>query len=288
MEKMTRSTNLFYNRKLVIATKHGKEKAVSQMFKEHLGVLPFTPGLIDTDSLGTFTGEIERTLSPLDAARQKCFMAYKLTGCNLTLASEGSFGPHPYYGFIPADEEFLLFKDFKNNIEIIQRHISTKTNYNSINVCNTEELIQFANNSSFPSHGLILRKKSKTEDVLVKDMSTLDDLIGSYHELKLSQYDEVIAETDMRAMNNPTRMSVIAECAEKLVSKIKSLCPNCSFPGFSVTSIEAGLPCELCHLPTRSTLTAISSCVKCLHTVSKKYPNGKTYESPTFCDFCNP
>lgn len=280
--------SMFENRALYIATKHGKERVISPMLIKYLGVLPFTNDLIDTDSLGTFTGEIERTLSPIEAARQKCMMAYEMIRCDLVLASEGSFGAHPYYGFIPANEEFLVFKDFKNNIEIVQRHLSTKTNHNAKDISSLEDLIQFSKQSNFPSHGLVLRKKNKAGDVFIKGITTHDDLLNSFEKLKQDGAEGISVETDMRAMFNPTRMKVIAECAEKLVSKIKSCCPNCDYPGFSVTSHESGLPCQLCGLPTKSTLTAISSCLKCSYTLQKQFPNGKTHEEPTFCDFCNP
>jgi hypothetical protein len=42
-------------------------------------------------------------------------------------------------------------------------------------------------------------------------------------------------ETDMRAMYNPSRMTVIQNATKKLVEKINSCCPNCNIPGFGIT-----------------------------------------------------
>ena len=54
----------------------------------------------------------------------------ELANCDLAVASEGSFGPHPTIYFVHADDEFLLFIDKKNDLEIIVRELSTVTNFN--------------------------------------------------------------------------------------------------------------------------------------------------------------
>ena len=53
---------LFAGRKLVIATKHGKESVLKPLFDKELGVKSELVEGLDTDLLGTFSGEIERTL----------------------------------------------------------------------------------------------------------------------------------------------------------------------------------------------------------------------------------
>ncbi|MEN8886169.1 MAG: DUF6671 family protein, partial [Winogradskyella sp.] len=58
--------------------------------------------------------------------------------------------------------------------------------------------------------------------------------------------------------------------------------------GFGVTDLKKGLPCDLCNMPTQSTLSLIYSCVKCKTTKEKFHPNNKTIEDPMYCDFCNP
>lgn len=92
----------------------------------------------------------------------------------------------------------------------------------------------------------------------------------------------------MRAMYNPTRMAVIEKAAQKLADKINSNCPQCSHPGFSVTEVKPGLPCNLCGSTTRSTLSYIFTCQKCSFNKEQMYPHNKTLEDPMFCDYCNP
>ena len=63
-------------------------------------------------------------------------MAMKLSKYDLVVASEGSFGPHPSIPLVPADDEFLLFIDKKNDLEIIARELSIETNFNGSEIKN--------------------------------------------------------------------------------------------------------------------------------------------------------
>ena len=63
---------MFKGRNLIIATKHGKEKVIAPIVEKELGVKCFVTKDLDTDILGTFTGEVERKDDPLTAARKKC------------------------------------------------------------------------------------------------------------------------------------------------------------------------------------------------------------------------
>lgn len=119
----------FTGRKIVIATMHGKEAIIGPVLKSELGVDFIVPINFNTDAYGTFSGEIERVVDPAEAGRIKCMAACELTGCDLAIASEGSFGPHPSMFFAPADDEILVLLDLKNNLEIKARVISTNTNF---------------------------------------------------------------------------------------------------------------------------------------------------------------
>ena len=279
--------SLFANRKLVIATKHKKEIVIAPITEAALSVTCFAPENLDTDTLGTFTDEVERTDDPITTARKKCQLALAATNCDLAIASEGSFGSHPAIFFAQADEEILIFIDKKNNLEIIARELSTETNFNGSEIRSEIELKTFAESTKFPSHALILRKEKNHKEVIYKGITDWSDLRTIFQQL-MDTYGKVYAETDMRAMFNPTRMNVIKKAAIKLTDKIASCCPKCSTPGFSVTQAKAGLPCSACGLPTQSTLYHVYSCIKCQFTTEKKYPYDKLQESPQFCDYCNP
>lgn len=278
---------MFKGRSLIIATKHEKEKIIAPLLEDSLGVLSFVNPDFDTDTLGTFSGEVERELDPIATARKKCLLAMEFNNCDLGIASEGSFGPHPSMFFVSADDEFLIFIDKKNDIEIIAREVSTDTNFNGSEIRNEKELLDFANLVKFPSHALILRTSKTDNTAIIKGITNLEDLKKSFH-LMLNKFKNVYAETDMRAMHNPSRMAVIKNATKKLLDKIKACCPHCNIPGFGITSAKKGLECSLCNSPTKSTLSFIYSCQKCHFKREELYPNKKTKEDPMYCDYCNP
>jgi hypothetical protein len=278
---------MFKGRDLVIATKHGKERVIAPIVEKELNVKCFVSLDLDTDLLGTFSGEIERKNDPITSARNKCFMAMELTNCDIAIASEGSFGPHPSLFFIPADDEILVLIDKKNGLEIIVRELNTETNFNGSDIKTEEELLAFAANANFPSHGLILRKSKDEYGDIVKGINSVEQLSKVFIEL-MNDFGTAFVETDMRAMYNPTRMKIIESATQKLIKKINTLCPICNMPGFGITDAKEGLPCEICNFPTRSTLSYLYTCQKCNYTKEEKYPKGKKIEDPMYCDYCNP
>ncbi len=246
----------------------------------------FVPSDFDTDCFGTFSGEIKRMDDALSAARKKCTVAAERYGFDLVLASEGSFGPHPDFFFVHANEEILVLKDYKNDIEIVSKQLSLETNFNGTYCESKQELIDFATHAKFPSHGLILRCGPDSTNYLFKGIRSWDKLMAAFNFI-LREAQKLYAETDMRAMHNPMRLKVIEQAAIKLYDKIFSLCPACGYPGFNAVEVITGLPCERCGLPTRSPIAFLKKCTKCnyLEEIPEK---NKTSEDPMFCDFCNP
>lgn len=280
-------THLFAGRLLAIATKHQKEKVIAPIFESSLHVKSVVPHDLDTDLLGTFTGETERTHDALTCARKKSLMAMELTGCDIAVASEGSFGAHPELPFVHANEEIVLFSDRKHNLEIVWRELSFETNFNGKFVSSYQELEAFAEQAMFPSHAIILRKSPDENIDIFKGITKPHMLHTGYNYLS-RKYRRVYAETDMRAMCNPMRMQTIEKAAGKLAEKICTHCVSCNTPGFGLTDVERGLPCSACHSPTRSIKGHVYSCKKCSYKEIKLYPNEKTSEDPMYCDYCNP
>ncbi len=282
-----RLKELFAGRRLVIATKHKKEEVISPVLSRCLGVACITDETIDTDTLGTFTGETERCGDVLETARRKCRLGLEISRCDLAVASEGSFGPHPTLGFVNADDELLMLVDSKHKLEIVVRELSLSTNFNGRDIQTAEELSTFATHAKFPGHGLIIRKAQGDNTDMKKGITDEQTLKHTFNAFK-RKYGSAFVETDMRAIYNPTRMQVIKKAAEKLAQKISSLCPDCSSPSFGITRTRPGLPCSNCGFPTRSTLYHEYECLQCHYTEAKKFPKGKIVEEPTFCDICNP
>lgn len=278
---------MFKNRKLIIATKHNKESVIAPILEKELGVNTFVDATFDTDMLGTFSGEVEREEDAFSTAREKCLLAMRKNNCDLGIASEGSFGPHPSMFFVHADDEILIFIDKINDLEIIVRILSTETNFNASEIYSKEELKTFAYKAKFPSHALIIKKSKNDFDDMLKGIANWDVLSKKCEEL-IKKFGCAYVETDMRAMYNPTRMSVIETLTQKLAAKIKSSCPNCERPGLGITSIKEGLPCSLCGKPTRSIKSHLYECEKCDYVNEVLFPNQKETEDPMYCDYCNP
>ncbi len=270
------------NKTIAVASKHEKEKVIQPLFDVKFDS-DFLSCNIDTDQLGTFSGEIERILTPYEAAIEKCRMAFNVTNTDFAISSEGSFGPHPTLFFIPANEELIVFMSRNEELIIWAKHISTETNYNKIENPNAEQLSDFLEKVQFPSHKVIFKSKTRIEKG-IDDVNVLKQLIqGCKHQNETFQI-----ETDMRAHCNPTRMKVIEETTIKLLEKLNSFCPSCETPGFSVQEVVKGLPCAQCGLKTESTLKHIKICNSCNHHEDILYPRGIKTEDPMYCAFCNP
>lgn len=282
-----KNMDIFQGRSLAIATKHGKEEVIGPVLTMQLGVQCFVPENLDTDILGTFSGEVTRTGTPMETVRQKCQLAMEETGCDLVIANEGSFGPHPHLYFVPSDEELIMMVDFKNQIEISTSLLTTETNFSSGFVKSREDLEEFARRVHFPSHALILKDKESDFVHIAKDIRDWETLYFHFDHIT-RHFGGCYAETDMRAHHNPSRMKVIEQVCQKLTEKIKSICPRCDTPGFGVVEQIEGLPCGYCGFPTQSTLAHIYQCQKCHYRHEKKYPQDKTEENPMYCDYCNP
>jgi hypothetical protein len=278
---------MFQGRRLIIATKHKKEQVIAPLLKKALQVVCFVNEDFDTDSLGTFTGEVERELDPISTARQKCLIAMEASNCDLGIASEGSFGPHPSVFFTSADDEFLIFIDKKNNLEIAVRELSLETNFSSEEIRTEKELMDFAQSVKFPSHGLILRKSKRDATDIIKGITDKNQLKEAFTKL-ISTSPSIYVETDMRAMYNPSRMRVIQRATKKMIEKINSCCPKCNIPGFGIVDSKKGLKCSLCNQATSSTLSHLYQCLYCDYSKERLYPNKKMSEDPMYCDYCNP
>jgi len=279
--------DLFTGRTLVIATKHNKEKVIAPLFERELGVKCVVPEGLDTDLLGTFTGEVNRVDDPVTTLRKKCQMALEITCSDLVVATEGSFGPHPAIFFAASHDELVMFIDKKNGIEVVERELSMDTNFDGADILSWHELESFASKIKFPSHGIILKRSKDDVSKVVKGITTLDALERAFKEL-MSLNGKVHAQTDMRAMFNPTRMINIEKATIKLIEKLKSACPACGFPGYGVVEVIKGLPCSTCGLPTRSVLKHLYQCQKCNHSSEVMHPLNITEEDPLYCDNCNP
>lgn len=278
--------SVFQGRHIRIVTQHQKEKVIAPILQKKLGVTCSVIRTINTDSFGTFSGEIPRTGSSLGAARAKCNAGALLYPADLILASEGSFAPHPYMPFVYCNEELLLLTDPLNGKEWKVSAATLRTNFDARIIHSENELMEFARHCGFPPHAIILRSLDEPAE-LVKGIYSITQLKYQYRKM-LDRHKKIQAETDMRALFNPTRLEFIRKVTCELISLLLRKCPLCKEPGYALTEAIRGLPCAWCGEPTPSVKSYVYSCAACGHTTEKLFPHGKTKEDPSCCNSCNP
>jgi len=274
---------MFSGRTVLLATKHKKEQIIGPVLETALGIRLQVPDHFDTDVFGTFSGEVDRNGTALETVRQKCLTAALTYGANVVIASEGSFGPHPEIGFVPLNTELLYWMDVEHDFEVYVKHQSMDTNFFHQTVSSEQEFRAFLKRANFPSHQIILMDVAKKQRF--KDVQDEEELFQIF--LTLKQEGPVLMETDMRAMNNPTRMKVIGETALKLAEVLLHSCPRCSCPGFRRVAAQPGLPCAECGTPTAIAREYLIECPKCHYLETQKRSDVRTAEAQ-YCFICNP
>lgn len=277
--------------KTVIATMHGKERVISPLLAEALGLDCVVPPAFDTDRFGTFTREIERTGSQLDAARAKIAAAFQhVPDARVGVASEGSFGPHPRIPFAPFGQELVLLVDRQTGLEIAGRDATMDTNFAHFIVDGPTAAFEFAERVRFPEYGLIvmgLRGDQPAPGIAVrKGIVTADALDRAVRDVA-ALCGAAFVETDMRAHFNPTRMQAIERATRDLVRRVRSRCPVCAYPGFDATERVPGLPCEWCGEPTPVIKAEVLSCAACGHRIERSVGD-RVAADPGECNRCNP
>jgi hypothetical protein len=286
----TNSLESFAGRTLGVATIHGKERVIGPALMQALPLAGFHAiAGVDTDRFGAFSGEVQRTLSPLEAAIAKARHGAEISGLDLVIASEGSFGPYPPAPFMPCNEEFLMLYDARDGSLYDHRHVSLNTVFGGEQCATLQEVLAFAERMEFPGHGLVIRPQERWEpgDPIRKGIHDAQQLRNHADSL-LAEHGSVWVETDMRAMANPTRMAVIAETAERFAQELAHTCPSCGELYFRITGTTPGLPCSLCGWPTASIRRYTRTCRSCACSEQEQRPDGKVEEDPRYCDHCNP
>ena len=279
----------YENRPVAFLNQHGKEIVVGPVLAGGLGCQVERVRGFDTDQLGTFTRERPRSGTQLEAARVKAREGMRQSGLRLGLASEGSFGLDPMIGFFPWNLELLVWIDDDLELEVVGVGSSRNTNFTHLSSASWEEVTKFAEQIGFPEHHLIVRPFDEDDPRVRKGLADWDTLRTAFESAReQSENGRVFVETDMRAHANPKRMSVIAEAAEDLVKKLRSVCPQCHLPGFARVKPVPGRRCEACGCATDAPVAWVHGCLKCPYQETYPLEDVPKYVSPAECPNCNP
>lgn len=267
-------------------TRHGKQALVSAPLEHALGCRILHTDAYDTDRLGTFTRDVERMGSQLEAARRKARIGMALLDADIGMASEGAFGGHPATGLLPWNVEVLLWLDARHSLEVVGVAQGPASNWQAI-VQSEHELMRFATRAGFPSHHLTLRPAHADHPATYKGLSDEVSLRHAFAQcLAEAGNGRVCAESELRAFGNPTRQQLIVQAAQDLVRKLASACPQCGAPGYWVARHWPGLPCHDCGEATTLPRVHVWACGACGH--SHEQPAAAVSADPSRCGQCNP
>ena len=280
---MTDARTRYAGRSITFATMHGKERFAQQSFSDVLGAIVTAPPGLDTDQLGTFAGDIPRTLSPRDAARTKARLGMQIAGSALGLASEGSFSS----GFTPSVEhmEILMLIDDDLGLEIVEGVISTSPLPGGRRIHTADDALRFAAAAGFPEQGVIVQGFDADHPAIVKNLASVDDLREAVTAL-LAGGSAVVILPDYRAHRAPSREGIIRTLCHRMAVRLATPCPACNAPGFGDVDVERGVPCAFCGSPTRVIAADLQGCGRCSH--RGRVQRTEIVANPRWCDYCNP
>ncbi|WP_373002275.1 DUF6671 family protein [Hyphomonas sp.] len=288
---MTLGAKPFAGRQAVLATMHGKEAAIASILENALGLSIIVPQGIDTDTLGTFTGEIARPGNMDEVLIAKARLGLSITGLNLAIASEGSYGPHPHIPFIPAGLEKLVLVDQTTGLIAMEHVFDDAPSYHNRQVKDMADLADFPVLIGFPAQALIVKPSDfpAPSVAVFKGLRDLESLACAIKTATAHSRDGLAqVETDMRAHMNPARMATLARLTERFAGRLLSACKACDAPGWGVVDIENGLPCSWCGGPTNLVRSEIYGCFLCDHREKTPRTDGLQEADPGSCPYCNP
>lgn len=283
-------TQDYASRTAVLTTKHGKLDQIGPALQRTLGLAVVDVSL-DTDQLGTFSGELPRTLSDLDCAVTKARLGMAERHSDLGLASEGTFGPHPDVPWLTTDHELVVLVDDRVGHVFWERVTSTDITAVSETVDAGTDLATLADRAGLPDHAVIVRPlpppTSGNDFAVHKGIQSLADLESAVASVcSRSDIGKALVMTDFRAHLCPSRQAVITQAAERLGARVATCCPRCDAHGFGRVDLRRGVPCAWCGLLLAIVRAEVDGCWQCGFEIER--PVGAERADPGMCSRCNP
>jgi hypothetical protein len=266
---------------------HGKERAVAPPFRRIIGAEVVVAPNLDTDELGTFSGEVPRPDALVETALLKAELVFKSLDVDCALASEGSYGPIGRVPLNPGGVEILAFIDRRRGVRLIETLGTHRTSWRlqRFEAGDPERLLALKG-MGFPEFGVFVGCNTDM-DHPVKGLRTVDEVIAAMdREARRSDDGLAVLYSDMRAHRNPLRMKVLRALSWKLAKRLAALCPACQAPGFGHIDSRRGLPCEGCGQPTHWIDFEIDGCVACGHAAARPRKDGRRTASKLSCKAC--
>ncbi len=256
-------------------------------FRRVLGAEVVVAADVDTDSLGTFSGEIQRKADLVETALLKAEMAFAAADVECAIASEGSYGPIDRVPFEPSGLEIMSFIDRKRGVRVVETLVTRRTNWRiGRHKVGDPAVPDVVRALGFPEFGTFVIANSDPSRP-VKDLASVAEVVAAVdREVARSADGLAVLIADMRAHRNPTRMKVLRALAWKLARRLENLCPKCRAPGFGPIGSQRGLPCESCAEPTHWIEYEIDGCSACGHALGRPRKDGRCTAPRLSCSVC--
>lgn len=276
-----------------LITKHQKAEFIGKTLSDALGWQLTEISAFDTDSLGTFSGEIERNRSAEECAIYKAQLAVDQGGA-FGLGSEGSFAPDPW-GMMTINQELLACVD--QQLGLVAVGVASQPvdidvasiSCDSLQQCDNDKSIAQFIEALPQGQAAILACKDEQGRVLdaIKGLDGAAQIYAALNQISANCDGSLIELSyDLRAMHCPQRQQTLVAAAVDLARRMNSRCPKCQTPNFVDKQTELGLPCELCGQPTAQIIASIARCDSCGFTHRTEVADTKA--SAVHCQFCNP
>ncbi|MBX9944100.1 MAG: hypothetical protein K2Y40_08480, partial [Reyranella sp.] len=159
-----------------MATIHAKQLAVAPPFRRLLGAEIVVAPDLDTDSLGTFSGEIPRPAPVVETCTLKAELAFRTLDVDCAVASEGSYGPIDRLPLSPSGVEVMAFIDRRRGVRIVETLATHRTNWRLLRFQAGDPGVAAAARAlGFTDYGLFVISSSDGSQP-VKGLKTLGDV----------------------------------------------------------------------------------------------------------------
>jgi len=267
-----------------LATMHDKGRAVAPPFRRLLGARVLEVTGLDTDQLGTFSGDIARPASPVEVTDLKARMTFEAMDVDCAIASEGSYAPIDRVPLNAAGVEIMTFVDRKRGVVVTETLTTQRTNWRMQRFAAGDPRVEDAATAlGLPRCGAIVMRNDDWSHP-VKNLSTAAEVRAAIEsEAPQSRDGLAVLIPDMRAHRNPWRMMAIRALAWRLARRLAHLCPSCGAPGWGHVHSPRGLPCESCGEPTDWIAAHVDGCSACGHAEARPRPDGRRTASKLSC-----
>jgi len=169
----------YANQRIGLATIHAKELAVAPPFRRVLDAEVVVAHGLDTDALGTFSGEVPRPDALVETCLIKAELAFRVLEVDCAIANEGSYGPIDRVPLVASGIEIMAFIDRKRGLRIVETLGTHRTNWRLSRFKAGDPNVPLVVKAmGFPRYGVFVISSTDPSRP-IKDLSNMDELVAA-------------------------------------------------------------------------------------------------------------